>query len=318
LIVKIRKDNLWAGFIVRRLLIVKKLIGLMAVLFALFLSGNAFAQKTVDSFVEALDKTNLISMPGDLEKKAFEFVPIVAKGQSVTFKMGSTKCNQDAQPVHEVTLIAPFEMQKTEVTQLQWVLVMGNNPSTFKEAGVKHNIYGRSIYILHNRPVENMSYEDIGKFITRLNSLDAKYKYNLPTEAQWEYAARGGSTTEYYFGYDVSKLKDHAWYYDNSGDRTHDVALKLPNKFGLYDMAGNVWEWVNDYYDENYYSSLVKNLDKITDPKGPNEFTGSWVMRGGSFYSGATKKDCDYSSAHRTSGDIGGNNMGFRLVRVAK
>jgi formylglycine-generating enzyme required for sulfatase activity len=299
--------------------IMKKLFGFMAMLVALFLSGNAFAQKSnkVDSFVDVLDKlaTNKgISMPADLVKKAFEFAPIVRKGQPVTFTMGSDKYGGE-KPAHDVTLTEPFEMQKTEITQLIWVLVMGTNQSYFKDVGTKFSVEGKDVSILYNRPVESVSYDDTQKFITKLNTLDSKYKYSLPTEAQWEYAARGGATTEYAFGDDASKLKDHAWYYDNSGERTHDVALKTANKFGLYDMAGNVSEWVSDYYGA--YSPA-----KITDPKGPDKGS-SRVMRGGSW---ANHVDClgcsggQCRSAHRGGiiSDFGNNSMGFRLVRTAK
>jgi formylglycine-generating enzyme required for sulfatase activity len=270
----------------------KRLIG-FAVL-ALFFSANIFAQGSVDGFVAVMDELKEyrgVKIPADVQKKSFEFVPIVKKGEKVTFKMGSTSGYGDEKPVHDVTLTKPFEMQKTEVTQLQYEIVMGTNPSYFQKKGETYN-----------RPVEKVSYNDAQNFIAELNNLDTKYTYRLPTEAEWEYAA----------GEDPAPLGDYAWYSDNSGRRTHDVASKDPNKFGLYDMLGNVWEWVSDFYDGEYYSSL----DSFVDPKGPD--TGSRrVVRGGSWNCAGYCR-----SAFRGYGsfdpDFGGGSMGFRLVRTAK
>ena len=127
-----------------------------------------------------------------------------------------------------------LEFQTTPVTQGQWLAVMGYNPSYFT---------GRI-----KNPVENISFYDAQEFIQRLNQKNDGYTYRLPTEQEWEYAARAGSQAKYSFGDDESQLQDYAWYSANSGSQTHEVATKKPNAFGLYDMHGNVWEWTGSLY----------------------------------------------------------------------
>lgn len=197
-----------------------------------------------------------------------------------TFKMGShvspeevakeygggAEWSEDEQPLHDVTLSNPFYMLTTEVTQWQWKKVMGNNPSRFKSCG-------------DDCPVEGVAWEDAQGFVRKLNSMEGTDKYRLPTEAEWEYACRAGSTTEYYFGDSESGLNAYAWYRSNSQDMTHLVGLKKPNAWGLYDMHGNVSEWCQDRYDQNYYSRSPPR-----DPEGPSSGEQR-VMRGGSFVS---------------------------------
>jgi formylglycine-generating enzyme required for sulfatase activity len=153
------------------------------------------------------------------------------------FDMGSPS-NEEGRwdnegPVHQVNISKAFYMSKYEVTQKQWRDVMGSSPSYFKGDDL---------------PVESVSWNDVQDFIKKLNEKEGGNKYRLPSEAEWEYAARAGTATRYSFGDDESKLGDYAWYMVNSGDKTHDVGQKKPNPWGLYDMHGNVWEWVQDIY----------------------------------------------------------------------
>jgi formylglycine-generating enzyme required for sulfatase activity len=178
-----------------------------------------------------------------------------------TFQMGSTNGNSDERPVHTVNITKAFYMQKTEVTQGQWRAVMGTNPSWFSDCG-------------DTCPVEQVSWNDIQGFLTALNAMDPGKNYRLPTEAEWEYAARAGTTGDYG---GTGVLDQMGWYSDNSGSQTHPVAQKQPNHWGLYDMHGNVWEWVQDWYSATYYSVSPTN-----DPQGPATGT-SRVLRGGSW-----------------------------------
>lgn len=144
-------------------------------------------------------------------------------------------------PVHRVAIKKPFYLSRYPVTQEQWQEVMGDNPSYFR--GEKH-------------PVENVSWNEVQVFFSKLNALENARENNqifrLPTEAEWEYAVRAGTETAYFFGNDESKLKEYAWFLKNSGFETHPVGLKKPNPWGLYDIYGNVWEWVQDEYHISY------------------------------------------------------------------
>ena len=153
---------------------------------------------------------------------------------------------------HRVILTKGFYMQTVEVTQGQWRLVMGTNPSDFK-SGDKY-------------PVEKVSWDDVQNFITRLNA-KGQGTYRLPTEAEWEYACRAGSSTRFCFGDSDNQLGDYAWYNSNSGNKTHPVALKKANAWGLHDMHGNVWELCSDLYED--YST-----GSVTDPENTGELSG--------------------------------------------
>ena len=179
------------------------------------------------------------------------------------FTMGATsEQGSDAwdaeKPTHSVTL-SSFYLCKYEVTQALWRAVMGNNPSNFKS---------------DNLPVEQVSWNDCQTFISRLNNLTGK-NFRLPTEAEWEYAARGGNRSWGYKYSGSNVLSDVAWYGDNSGCKTHPVGSKSPNELGLYDMLGNVWEWCSDW--KGTYSSSAQ-----TNPTGPSSGSRR-VNRGGSW-----------------------------------
>ncbi len=224
---------------------------------------------------------------------SMEFVQIPA-GE---FDMGSPSNEggryDDEGPVHRVKISKAFYMGKYEVTQMLWREVMGTDPSNFKG---------------DNQPVESVSWNDVQEFIKKLNEKDGTSKYRLPSEAEWEYAARAGTTTRYSFGDDESKLGDYAWYYGNSGSKTHEVGQKKPNPWGLYDVHGNVYEWVQDSWHNNYNGAP-------TDGSAWDGDDSSRVGRGGSWnYFGWLCR-----SALRRFGDPGfrSDNLGFRLVRVS-
>ena len=224
---------------------------------------------------------------------------------SGTFTMGSPPDEPGRSswegPQHQVTLTQPFYMQQTEVTQAQWEAVMGRNPSYFSGC--------------LTCPVEWVSWNDVGVFIEHMNAR-REGTYSLPTEAQWEYAVRAGSTTAFYNGEITSNsnmygcnydgnLTAIGWYCDNSNDQTHPVAQKTPNGWGLYDMSGNVYEWCHDWLGA-YPSGAV------TDPKGPS--SGSYrIVRGGDWFVNATT--CRSADRFRVSPGFRGSSLGFRLIR---
>ena len=185
------------------------------------------------------------------------------KVEGGTFTMGATDeqgtdPDSDEFPPHQVTL-SNFSIGETEVTQGLWKAVMGNNPSNFTG---------------DNLPVEEVSWDDCQLFIAKLNQLTGR-NFRLPTEAEWEYAARGGNKSKGYKYAGSNTIDNVAWYKDNSGDKTHPVGSKAPNELGLYDMNGNVWEWCQDWFGD--YSSSAQ-----TNPTGPA--SGELrVNRGGSF-----------------------------------
>ncbi len=174
------------------------------------------------------------------------------------YQMGSENGFHFERPVHEVCVDA-FYIARYEVTQRQWKEIMGSNPSKFQ--GEDH-------------PVDRVSWLDASAFIEKLNERESDTLYRLPTEAEWEYAARAGTTTEYYWGDEVDN--DYVWYYGTSEFQTHPVGTKKPNRFGLFDMLGNVWEWTSDWFSADYYKKSPK-----MNPPGPK--SGKFrVRRGGS------------------------------------
>jgi formylglycine-generating enzyme required for sulfatase activity len=235
-----------------------------------------------------------------------------------TFEMGSplTETNRDIdEPGHSVTLTKGFEIQKTELTQSQWFSIMGNNPSHFKKRGDCPDEFveiNREISLCPNHPVESVSWNEVKQFVDKLNPIsewEGRYMYRLPTEAEWEYAARGGTTSAYFFGDDPKDLFHHAWYSENSRMQTHPVATKAPNPIGLYDMHGNVWEWVYDWYDQRYGNDSSGALNHIGPASGSLR-----VARGGDWQSPPRRS----RSANREAWDHlhKSNICGFRLVRI--
>mgnify|MGYP006159474219 CR=1 FL=1 len=221
-----------------------------------------------------------VELPESASAIGMEFKLIPA----ATFTMGDE--------THEVTLTKPFKMGVHEVTQAQYEQVMKNNPSYFKGA---------------ENPVEQVSWEDAVEFCRKLSELSAEKAagnvYRLPTEAQWEYACRAGTTTQFSFGDDESDLGDYAWYRENSANTSHPTGMKLPNAWGLYDMHGNVWEWCQDRYGD--YPS-----GSVTDPTGPVGGSDR-VIRGGSFYHPALScRSPDRDAGHDP---FLYNGMGFRV-----
>jgi formylglycine-generating enzyme required for sulfatase activity len=211
--------------------------------------------------------------------------------QGGTFTMGCTddECYSDGRelPVHQVT-ISSFYISKYEITQAQWVAVMGNNPSSFKGG---------------NLPVENVCWDDAQEFLSKLNLQTGK-NYRLPTEAEWEYAARGGIKSQGYKYSGSNHIDDVAWYSDNSDGGTKPVGTKIPNELGIYDMSGNVWEWCNDWFGE--YSSSPQH-----DPTGVSA-GGVYVLRGGSWYFSA--KICRIATRRYNAPGLRHSLFGFRVV----
>ncbi|MFA4957838.1 MAG: formylglycine-generating enzyme family protein [Candidatus Methanoperedens sp.] len=220
-----------------------------------------------------------------------EFI-LISAGE---FNMGSPSNevgrNENEGPLHQVKISNAFYMGKYEVSQKQWRDVMGNNPSFYKGDDL---------------PVEQVSWNDVQDFINKLNQKEGTDKYRLPTEAKWEYAARAGTKTRYSFGDDESVLGDYAWYSANSGDKTHEVGQKKPNPWGLYDMHGNVWEWVQDKWYGNYVGAP-------TDGSAWEVNGFERVVRGGgsSGSAGFCRSD-DRSGVDQVARNWG---FGFRLLR---
>ncbi|MCX6278127.1 MAG: SUMF1/EgtB/PvdO family nonheme iron enzyme [Bacteroidetes bacterium] len=214
--------------------------------------------------------------------------------QGGTFRMGSDDGESNEKPVHSVTL-NDFYIGKTEVTQKQWREVMGSDPRKLKNKGCDQC------------PVEFVSWNDVQDFIAKLNRKTNK-TYRLPTEAEWEYAARGGNKTRGYAYSGSANVDDVAWYLQNSFKKTHPVGQKQPNELGLYDMSGNVWEWCSDWYGAQYYQN-----SPASNPQGPSSGS-SRVYRGGSW--SIDPRGCRSSYRYYLTPDSRCYNLGFRLVFV--
>lgn len=210
-----------------------------------------------------------------------------------SFQMGTDTTAQNESPAHSVKITTDFYIGIHEVTQLQWKQVMGTDASFFK---------GDSL------PVERVSFNDILAFIDALNELERNAGYRLPTEAEWEFAAKGGIQSEKFVFPGSNNLNELAWYLNNADGTTHTVGQKKANELGLFDMAGNVWEWCSDWYGANYY----ENSPQI-DPTGPNAGI-TRVLRGGSW--GSTIEQCRVSSRSSIEAESRFSGIGFRLVRA--
>ena len=231
----------------------------------------------VESYIERESKRPI---------ESFKFV-LIPGG---SFMMGSNNSYSDEKPIHKVN-IQPFYMMSTEVTQAMWKVVIDDNPSRFKG---------------DNLPIENVSWNDCQEFIKKLNQFDPGKGYRLPTEAEWEYACCGGTTTRYYSGDSESDLKSVGWWKGNSDGKTHPVGQKEPNAWGLYDMHGNVWEWCEDWYQYSYNGASSDGSAWLF-PSG-----SARVLRGGGWDS--NPDNCRSVLRYRYAPSGRNNNIGFRLV----
>jgi formylglycine-generating enzyme required for sulfatase activity len=257
-----------------------------------------------------------------------------------TFMMGCTaeqldNCYDDEYPAHQVTL-SNFYIGKYEVTQAQWTAVMGDNPSYHTGDKLRQYFTGDesspyyftgdslppyfaggslpvyltgdklpAYFTADNLPVENVAWNDVLEFVSRLNTMTGK-EYRLPTEAEWEYAARGGNRSRGYKYSGSDDVDDVAWYGANT-KRPRPAGAKQPNELGIYDMSGNVWEWVDDWYDENYYGSSPAD-----NPKGPKP-ARTRVQRGGTW--SASDFHCRVSDRFSYWPDKRDSDTGFRLAQ---
>jgi formylglycine-generating enzyme required for sulfatase activity len=220
-------------------------------------------------------------------EKLLKFVKV----EGGTFLMGDnsiTYFGQKEAAEHEVE-ISTFYIQTTELTQELWEVTMGSNPSEDKSR--------------MDNPVSNVSWNDCQEFIKKLNLITGK-KYRLPTEAEWEYAARGGKLSKGYKYAGSDNLDEVAWYSENSNKKIHPVAKKKPNELGLYDMSGNVWEWCQDWY-----SGYIVEI--MTNPRGPDNGETK-IIRGGSW--NFVPAICRLARRHYGEPSQRGNRGGFRLV----
>ena len=263
-----------------------------------------------ESFIVTSDKTTRKQIRLEQGSDVPDNMVFVKGG---TFQMGSNDGDDDEKPVHSVT-VSDFYIGKYEVTQKEWKEIMDNNPSHWKGDDL---------------PVESVSWYDAVEFCNRKSEAEGLTKcytgsgknikcnfsaggYRLPTEAEWEYAACGGIEGENAhsrFRYSGSNnIGDVAWYSSNSGGKTHKVGTKQPNELGIYDMSGNVWEWCNDWYEEDYYNKSPKN-----DPRGPSSAEYS-VLRGGSW--NPYGNDCRVANRSSYAPSVSSSIIGFRFART--
>lgn len=254
-------------------------------------------------FVTLQDEPQLHGLAALLDGRGFVQI------RAGEFLMGSSNGNSDERPARRVRINHDFEMGRFEVTQAQWSAVLGSAHGRTARAGTPASEVLPGSDPSHFKgsrlPVEKVSWNDVQRFLRALNARDSKHEYRLPTEAEWEYACRAGSTGDY-----SGDLGAMAWYEGNSEEQTHPVGLKQANAWGLYDMHGNVWEWVQDWYGSDYYEEAL-----AIDPQGPAE--GSFrANRGGCWHKAAA-----YCRSAVRGFDFPGDgyySVGFRLVRTSK
>jgi formylglycine-generating enzyme required for sulfatase activity len=239
-----------------------------------------------------------ILLPGDIPLELLWIPP-------GSFMMGSPEDEQNSfdneGPQHEVTITEGFWMSKFPITQAQWEAIMGDNPSQFQG---------------ENRPVEQVMWDDIrgtDGYLETLNAIYQGYNFRLPSEAEWEYAYRAGTMTRFYWGDDPDNtdIDDYAWYWGNSAignlRQTHPVGQKMPNAWGLHDMAGNVWEWCEDDWHSSYNDAPSDGSAWVDTPRG------SWrMLRGGSCTT--FPQGCRAAFRYNLNPDYFDFNIGFRVV----
>lgn len=238
-------------------------------------------------------KKESVEVSSSMNSIGMEFVLVPAG----SFFMGCDKnfesCQLPETPQHRVHITQPFYMGKYEVTQEEWVAIMGKNPSKNK---------GRT------KPVENISWNDVQIFIRKLNEREGTTLYRLPTEAEWEYAARAGTQNTYFFGDEEDRLGEYAWFKENSDERTHAVGKLRPNPLGLYDMYGNVAEWTQDLFG-NYSGN--EETDPVGVTKGLFRSVRGGNLRDAAWACRSARRDYDSAAAQTPE-------RGFRLVFTVK
>lgn len=262
-----------------------------SILFTSCMFAGVSAQNSITELVDNSSNGSTTSADGKVETFTVNGVPfdmIFVEGGS--FMMGNDDGDKREKPVHN-EVVNHFYIGQTTVTQELWKAVMGLNPSHFRGEGL---------------PVENVTWYECQDFIEQLNKLTGR-EFRLPTEAEWEYAARGGYSSQHYShsGANAADVYRIAWYRDDSNEKTHPVATKRPNELGVYDMSGNVWEWTSDLWSDTY-SSPRKGGDNGTQR----------VCRGGAW--NGEIKHCSNSFRNSSASARRSNGIGVRLVMSAR